>query len=360
MNNIKKSLKNFEFKFKYSFSRYIISDFDQSKTVEIINQVKKVFGIHSLSVAKRVESSMQNIFEAAKLLSKPVGTFRVNTNRADKNFTLNSMQVSREIGGMLLNHFQGLKVDLHKPDFVVNIDIRENGVSYLFSDAILGAGGLPVNTAGLATVMISGGIDSPVAAYMMAKRGLRLNAVHFHSYPYTSELAKQKVMDLLKIVSNYSLDVPLFVVPFTKIQESINKYCRNNYMIILMRRFMVKITEAIAIKSKSGAIITGESLAQVASQTIESLHATNSVATLPIFRPLIGMDKSEIIEISQKIGTFETSILPYEDCCTVFLPDSPVIHPKIDRILEEEAKIPDYDELIADAIAATERIVISH
>ena len=232
------------------------------------------------------------------------------------------------------------------------MDIRDNGYSYLFYDKIPGAGGLPVGCSGSGMLLLSGGIDSPVAGWLMAKRGVRLNAIHFHSFPYTSELALQKVKDLAARLSGYTGGVKLFVVPFTEIQYAIHEKCPESFMITIMRRFMMRIAERIARREECGAIITGESLGQVASQTMQSMNVTNSVVTLPVFRPLIGFDKEEIIDISQKIDTFDISIRPYEDCCTVFLPKNPVIRPKIGEAVEYENRL-DVDALIEDAVQRT-------
>ena len=240
------------------------------------------------------------------------------------------------------------------PDTVVNVDIRENGSAYIFYDIVKGVSGMPVGTSSKGLLLLSGGIDSPVAGFMMAKRGMPLEAIHFYSFPYTSELAKQKVIDLAKIMSEYTGPIKIHMVKFTHVQESIHEHCNPEYMITLMRRIMMRVAERIARKTNSKAIITGESLAQVASQTIESITVTNAVIkNTPVLRPLIGMDKDDITEISRKIGTFNTSILPYEDCCTVFLPDHPIIKPKMDKVLHEEQKL-DIEALIAEAMENVE------
>ena len=268
-----------------------------------------------------------------------------------------SMKVSAEIGGEILEKHPNLTVDLFNPQNVVNIDIRENGKTFVFSQIIKAVNGMPVGTGGKGIVMLSGGIDSPVAAYMMAKRGMTLRALHFHSFPYTSMQAKQKVLDLAKIIKKYTLHLTVDVVSFTEIQTVIHEKCPEEYMITIMRRFMMRIAERIAKNNNAGAIITGESLGQVASQTLESLTSTNSVATLPVFRPLIGFDKDEIIEISQKIGAFETSILPYEDCCTIFLPKRPVTKPRLSAVEKVESVL-DVDALVENALANIETVAI--
>ena len=258
----------------------------------------------------------------------------------------------------ILENNSQIKVDLHNPEVVVSIDIRENGYTYIFSDVIKALGGMPVGTAGRGLVLLSGGIDSPVAAFKVAKRGMQVTAIHFHSYPYTSEQAKNKVIELAKLVKPYTQIHKLICIKFTNIQEEIHKHCDSEFMITIMRRFMVRIAEKVANMYKCQALVTGESLGQVASQTIESITSTNSVAkTLPILRPLICMDKEEIVEVAQKINTFETSILPYEDCCTVFLPKFPVIKPKLEKVMKEESKL-DIERLVDEAVANLEEIII--
>lgn len=325
----------------------------------IIDLLKQVFGIYSISIAICTKSDLKSITECANKLCKDSGKFRVTVNRADKTFPITSLECARHVGGYLLSKHKGISVDLFKPDFVVNIDIREDGDTFVYTDKIPCAKGMPVGSAGKGMLMLSGGIDSPVAGYTMAKRGLKLDAIHFHSYPYTSELAKEKVIDLAKIISAYTGEINLICIPFTKIQEEIHRSCDTSYMITLVRRFMMRIAERVAIMRECGCIVNGESLGQVASQTLESINVTNSmIKTLPVFRPLIGMDKEEIIEISQRIGAFETSILPYEDCCTVFLPDSPVTHPTIKRAEREESRIENIEQLIDDAVNNLEIIKI--
>ena len=359
IENIKRRLNGIEFEFIYKRSRYIIQNYLPETENEIVERLTKIFGIHSISIAQCCESTVEAISATAKDISKSYGKFRVTVNRADKSFTLNSLELSKVVGGVLLETYPDLTVDLFNPDFVVNVDIREDGGSFIYTDKITCANGMPVGTAGKGLLMLSGGIDSPVAGYTMAKRGLSIDAIHFHSYPYTSELAKQKVIDLAKILTVYAGDINLVCIPFTKIQEEIHRCCDSSFMITLVRRFMMRIAERVAKKRNCGCIINGESLGQVASQTLESIFVTNStIEDLPIFRPLIGMDKEEIIVISQKIGAFETSILPYEDCCTVFLPDSPVTRPSMDRVLREEKKLGDIEKLIEDAINNLEIIKI--
>lgn len=357
ISNIKTALKGFDYDFSRTNGRYVIRNFDETRLDEIVDTVKNVFGVHSLSVAEEVDSDYEEIAAAALQFAPSTGTFKVSTNRADKRFPMQSMTVSAEIGGEILEKHSNLTVDLLNPQNVVNIDIRENGKTFVFSQVIKAVNGMPVGTGGKGIVMLSGGIDSPVAAYMMAKRGMTLRALHFHSFPYTSMQAKQKVLDLAKIVKRYTLHMTVDVVSFTEIQTAIHEKCPEEYMITIMRRFMMRIAERIAKNNNAGAIITGESLGQVASQTLESLTSTNSVATLPVFRPLIGFDKDEIIEISQKIGAFETSILPYEDCCTIFLPKRPVTKPRLSAVEKVESVL-DVDTLVENALHNIETIVI--
>jgi thiamine biosynthesis protein ThiI len=355
IRNIKEALEGIGCEVERSRARFWIKNFSDAEEVRVIERLIKVFGIHSISSALMVKTDIGAIFEASEKFIRQ-GTFKVITARADKGFELNSMQVSQKIGGMLLKKHPFLKVDVHKPDFTINIDIREGGYTFVFSDYVKGADGLPCGSAGKGLLLLSGGIDSPVAGYMLSRRGLKLDAIHFYSYPYTSELAKQKVITLCEKLSAYNGKTTLYVVPFTEIQEEIHKNCAQNYMITLMRRFMMRIAEKVAIKAGASALVNGENLGQVASQTMESIFVTNSAVSMPVFRPLIGFDKLDIIEIAQKIGTYETSILPYEDCCTVFLPQNPVIKPRLDFTLRQEAKL-DVERLETAAISNMEVIV---
>ena len=284
------------------------------------------------------------------------GSFRFTVNRADKKFRLNSQQIATELGGAALAFNPALKVDLFSPSKEIFVDVREEGYTFIFADKVPCVGGMPIGCSGKGVVLLSGGIDSPVATYRMAKRGLKMCGVHFHSFPYTSPMAKQKVVDLAKILSEYQGGFDLYVVSFTEIQQQIHEHCPEEYMITIMRRIMMRIAERIAFKEGCGSITTGESLAQVASQTQESIRVTNeTVRELPVFRPLIGMDKEEIIATAREIGTFDKSIEPYEDCCTVFLPKYPVIKPKPELIRAAESKI-DYETLISAALDSVEVI----
>ncbi|MBQ2914412.1 MAG: tRNA 4-thiouridine(8) synthase ThiI [Clostridia bacterium] len=357
ISNIKHVLSDYDYQFGRSNARYVIRNFDENYTEQILDAVKNVFGVYSVSPAEEVPSTYEDISSAALSMAPVYGTFKVNTNRADKRFPIPSMKLSADIGGKILEQNPTLKVDLFHPDTVVSIDIRENGKTFVYSEVIKGVNGMPVGTAGKGIIMLSGGIDSPVAMYMMAKRGMTLRSVHFHSFPYTSMQAKQKVLDLAKIVKKYTLHMTVDVVSFTEIQTAIHEKCPEEYMITIMRRFMMRIAEKLAQKHGAGAVITGESLGQVASQTLESITSTNSVATLPVFRPLIGFDKDEIIEIAQKIGTFETSILPYEDCCTIFLPKKPVTKPRLSAVLKVESAL-DVETLVNNALQNIEVVEI--
>jgi len=355
-NNIIASLKSINCKLVSSNNRLFVTDYEPEDHAEIVSRLKCIFGIYSISPAIKLPTDLNTIAEVCAEKYPKHGRFRVTVNRADKKLPLNSMEIAKNIGAVMLKKADGgLTVDLFNYDFDVNVDIRENGYSYIYYKKILCSGGLPVGCGGNGMALLSGGIDSPVALYLMAKRGVKVYAVHFHSFPFTSEMAKEKVIKLAKIASRYCGSIELSVVPFTEIQYAIKENCPIEYMITIMRRIMMRIAERLAKDKKCGAIITGESLGQVASQTMESINVTNSVVDLPVFRPLIGMDKSEIIEISKKIDTFETSILPYEDCCTVFLPKNPVIKPTI-KAAEEMEKALDIETLVQNAINGVETI----
>ncbi|MDE6867771.1 MAG: tRNA 4-thiouridine(8) synthase ThiI [Clostridia bacterium] len=354
--NMEKSLKGIRHEIHRLSGRYLVENFSEADTEVILERLKKVFGIHSYSVALKVKADMQKIFEAAKQVCFKEGSFKVETHRADKSFKLNSMQISAEIGGRLLDEIQSVKVDVHNPDFIINIDIRENGTALVFNEFFKGAGGMPVGTSGKGMLLLSGGIDSPVAGHMIAKRGMNIDCIHFHSYPYTNLQAREKVIELAKQLSTYTCGTTLNIVSVTEIQEQIHKNCNGDYMVTVLRRFMMRIAEQIAIKSGAQCLITGESLAQVASQTVEGMTSSNSVVkTLPVLRPLCGFDKDEIIERSRDIGTYQTSIEPYEDCCTVFLPKHPVTRPKLADVEAEEDKL-DVRALVDRALSTLEII----
>ncbi len=356
ISNIKLSLKGIECKFYKVTGRYIVSDYDEIDETIIINKLTKVFGLVSLSVAIEVKTDVDTIKEYISKLKITAKTFRVSVTRADKTFPIQSNIFEKELGGLILKNNPTLKVKLKDFETEIVVDIRENGLTYILHDKIECEGGMPLGTAGKGLLLLSGGIDSPVAGYMIAKRGMSITGLHFHSFPYTSEMAKQKVISLAKLISPYCGKIKLYMCPFTKIQEEIHKHCAPEFMITIMRRIMMKIAGKIALKNGCKAIITGENLGQVASQTVESLTVTNfSQTQVPIFRPLIAFDKKDIINISRKIGTYETSILPYEDCCTVFLPKNPVIKPKLEKVIKEESKL-DIETLVENAVQNTEII----
>lgn len=356
MENIKAKLSSFKYKISYTLGRIVISDYEIDDEWAIVEELKTVFGLIGVSKAVEVDTSEENIFAYASSISLS-GTFRVNAKRADKKFPLSSMELERKLGEVILTHNENLKVDLHNPEHIVYVEIRFNNKTYIYYETIKCAGGLPLGSAGKALLLLSGGIDSPVAGYLMAKRGLKLEAVHFHSYPYTSEQAKEKVIELGRKLTKYCDEIKLHIVSFTKVQEQIHMNCDSEYMITIMRRIMMRVAEKICKENDLGAIITGESLGQVASQTMPSINVTNSVVSLPVFRPLIAFDKEDIIEIAKEIDTYDTSILPYEDCCTVFLPKYPVIKPTIRRA-EYNEKFLNIDALVDEAIATKEEIIL--
>lgn len=357
IKNMKRRLKNLgEFTIRKAQSTIYLEpkseDFDFDEALE---RVSRVFGIAAFSRACVCEKDINDILDKSveylRESLENIRTFKVEAKRADKNFPLTSPEICRELGGKLLSAYHHLKVDVHNPDLIVNVEIRDYG-AYVRGEQIPGAGGLPVGTAGVASILISGGIDSPVAAWTMAKRGLRLNAIHFASPPYTSARAEMKVKTLLSKVACYSGSINLAIVPFTEIQDEIAKHCPEDYFTLIMRRMMMRIAERIARKEGSLALITGESLGQVASQTLPALVTTDAVANMPVLRPLIGMDKEEIVRISRVIDTFETSILPYEDCCTVFTPKHPKTRPTLPQCEEAESAL-NIEELIEKAIEGT-------
>ncbi len=354
--NIKRSLKGLNFTFTALHSRYLIEDYDENDYEIITEKLKKIAGIHTYSRALVAENEFESIFSAVKeLCADKQGTFKVITNRADKTFSPNSMQTSMLLGGRLLEVYgDKLEVDVKSPAFYVYVDIREDKKTFVYSDVVHCLSGMPVGSAGKGLLLLSGGIDSPVAGYLTCKRGMKLDCIHFHSFPYTGEAAKEKVIDLAKKIGEYNGGINLYVVSFTHIQEAIHEKCPEEFMITLMRRFMMRIAERLAIQQGDQAIITGESLGQVASQTIESITSSNSVVKMPVLRPLIMFDKIDIIEISRKIDTYEISILPYEDCCTVFLPKFPAIKPNLEKVIQAENKL-DVEGLIEQAFLKVEK-----
>ena len=320
---------------------------------------RKIFGVVAICRACSCEKDMAKIQQAAVEYLKDTmahtATFRCQAKRSDKRFPLKSPEIAREVGGVLLTAYPHLKVQMDGAQTEVHIEVRDKS-AYVYADRVHGAGGMPTGTNGRAMLLLSGGIDSPVAGHMMAKRGLELEAVHFFSYPYTSQEAKQKTLHLAELLAEYCGPVRVHVVPFTKVQDQIRRNCQEDLFTVLMRRFMMRIAEQVARQRGCGALITGESLGQVASQTMEAIGVTNAVCQLPVLRPAIGMDKEEIVAIARRIGTFETSILPYEDCCTVFTPRHPQTKPKLDKVLEEEAKL-DVAALVEQAVAGVETIL---
>ncbi|HRF36137.1 MAG TPA: tRNA uracil 4-sulfurtransferase ThiI [Clostridia bacterium] len=359
--NIKNALSIYDCVIEKSQNRFYATNYDLELEDSIICTLQKVFGIHSVSPAFKFPTDITKVAELVADELPDVKTFRVSVKRADKTINLTSTEIASQIGGDILQLKCNLSVDLHNPELNINVDIRENKTTYVFYQNIKCYEGMPVGSSGRGMLLLSGGIDSPVAGFRMAKRGMQISAIHFHSYPFTSIQAKEKVIELGQIISSYCGHFPLFVVPFTKIQQAIHQYCREDFMITVMRMIMIEISEKIAISQNCGALITGESLGQVASQTLESITVTNSrVKNLPILRPLIDMDKTEIIKISKEIDTFATSILPYEDCCTIFLPKNPIIKPKVSISEAEYNKIQGLQELIEDAIKNVEIVKIKN
>ncbi len=332
---------------------YIEPKNDFADLEEACDCVSRVFGIAAFSRARVTEKRLEVIQQAAvEYLGdrlRDCATFKVEAKRADKQFPYTSPEISREVGGYVLEHFPHLRVDVHDPDLLIMVEIRDFG-AYIHAQQLPGAGGMPVGTGGKAAILISGGIDSPVAAYMMAKRGIQLTAIHFASPPYTSERAEQKVISLLERVGRYAGHMTLHIVPFTHIQEEIRRACPEEFFTLIMRRFMMRLAQRVAREADCGALITGESVGQVASQTIPALAVTDALATMPVFRPLIGMDKEEIVSISRRIDTFDISIQPYEDCCTVFTPKHPCTRPKLYKV-EEAEQVLDVDALVEEALA---------
>ena len=336
-----------------SDSRYYVrgAEWDES----VIEKICRVFGVHSVCPALEMEKEDFSLIcsTAAQVMSEMSGSFKVHARRADKHYPIPSPEMSAKIGEAVLMANPQLHVDVHTPEHVLEVEIRDH--AYLYSKIYMGAGGMPVGSNGKAYVLLSGGIDSPVAAYMTAKRGVHIDAVHFDSPPYTSARSREKVISLARILTDYCGPIRLHIVPFTEIQQQIYEKCPDRELTILMRRSMMRIAEKIAVEGRGLALVTGESVGQVASQTIESLACTNEVCTLPVIRPLICFDKAEIMELARKIGTYETSILPYEDCCTVFVPRHPATHPDAPSVRKSEENV-DFATLEKEAIAQSEYI----
>lgn len=338
-----------------SEGRIYVSDYTDQD--EAIRRVSRVFGVHSVSPAIEMEKdSFEAICaQAAKMMEKKTGTFKVLAKRSDKQYPMDSPTIMREAGGYILEHVPHLSVDVNHPDHEITIEIRK--LAYLSVDRTMAVSGMPMGTNGKACLLLSGGIDSPVAGFMIAKRGVELCCVHYHSFPYTSERAKEKVLELARILSEYCGKMRVYIVPFTEIQMQIHEKCPENFTTLIMRRYMMRIAEILAKKDGAQALITGESIGQVASQTMEALGCTDEVVSMPVFRPCVGMDKSEIIERAEKIGTMETSSLPYEDCCTVFTPKHPATHPRKELVRRAEEKL-DAQALIDAAIEGTEIVEV--
>jgi thiamine biosynthesis protein ThiI len=346
MKNIDSVLKGCRYEFINDQGRWFLYSEDLE---EVMSKVKRVFGVSEVCLVTEVEPTIEAISAQAVVEAEDFGetTFKVESNRANKAFPLNSMEISREIGAVVLNAVEGLTVDVHKPQRIINVEVRKR--AYVYSKRVKAVGGMPYGTNGSTMLMLSGGIDSPVAGYMMARRGVELNAIYFHSHPYTSERAKEKVKDLARLLKGYTGKINLYVAPFTDIQMDIIEKCPEDELTIIMRKFMMRVACAVAEKYNINSVTTGESIGQVASQTMEGLMVSNDVADRPVFRPLIAMDKIDIMDISRDIGTYETSILPYEDCCTIFVPKHPKIKPKVDLIRKSES-ILDIDRLIQECI----------
>lgn len=365
MQGIKAALRGLGLpvKVRQDQGRIFIFGVTEGKRDEAVDRLTRVFGIHSISPAAAVEKDYAAVEKAAVALAgralennPGTGTFKCFCRRADKKFPMSSDEINRELGHAILEAFPSLSVDVHKPQMRVCVEIRER--AFIYTEEVAGPNGMPTGTAGRAALLISGGIDSPVAGYMMAKRGLELSAVHFYSYPYTSERARDKVVDLTRLLARYAGEIRLHLVPFTEIQLAIYEKCPPKETTVLMRRLMMRLAEQWAREDGALALITGEALGQVASQTIESLCVTDDAVHMPVFRPLIGFDKEEIVTLAKKIETFETSILPFEDCCTVFVPQHPVTKPDVQKLRESEALV-DWTDMLAAAMEGTETLLVN-
>ena len=356
--NIKQILKNYNCIITKNRVRMFITC-DEKDIDKIKDKLTNIFGIHSIVICYRVNNNINEISSTALEVAKTFNfkTFKVETNRSNKNFEMNSMEVSSYLGGYLLKNIENIKVDVHNPEYTLKIEIR-NDYTYIYASEIKGIGGYPVGVQGKGLLMLSGGIDSPVALYLALKRGINVECIYFESPPHTALQARLKVEKLVNILTEYTPNIKLHIINFTEIQEAIYKNCNPTYMITIMRRMMYRISEKIAKKNKCHCIINGESIGQVASQTLTSTEVINSVTNFPVIRPVCCLDKLEIIALAKKIKTYETSILPYEDCCTIFLPKHPVINPKLDNCLKEEAKF-DYEKLIQECVNQKNTIVIS-
>ena len=356
-NNIKKALEDYDVKIIKNRVRMFIETDDNID--EIVNILKSIFGIHSIVIATKVNTNTIEIEKEVLNIAKNTkfNTFKVETDRADKSFPISSMDFSRRIGALILKNIANIKVDVHNPEYLLKIEIRED-YTYIYHKEVKGAGGYPVGVAGKGLLMLSGGIDSPVAGYLAMKRGIEVECIYFESPPHTSIMAKNKVKKLVEHLTKYNSSITLHVIKFTDIQEAIYKNIDPTYMITIMRRMMYRISEKVMEKNSLLCLINGESVGQVASQTLTSMRVINSVTNVPVIRPVACLDKLEIIDISKKIGTYETSILPYEDCCTIFLPKHPVINPNMNKAIEYEKSF-DYESLIEETINNEEIIMIN-
>ena len=354
---MKELLNNYDVKITKNRVRMFIECHDKDLD-EVVNIVKNIFGIHRIVIAYKVKTDIEEIEKNVLNIVKNTEfkTFKVETDRADKSFPIASMDFSKQIGALILKNIPDIKVDVHNPEYLLKIEIRKD-YTYIYSKEIAGLGGYPVGIAGKGLLMLSGGIDSPVAGYMAMKRGIKLECIYFESPPHTSPAAKEKVKKLVSILNTYQASIKLHVINFTEIQEAIYKYMNHEYMITIMRRMMYRISEKVMHERNALVLINGESVGQVASQTLTSMGVINSVTNVPIIRPVACLDKLEIIDIAKRIGTYETSILPYEDCCTIFLPKHPVINPKLDKAIAYE-EIIDYETLIDHAVKNRETITI--
>ena len=363
IDNIKNALKNVaQFKISLRQATIYIEEFDENKIDLIVERMSKIFGIVSITKAAVCDKNIESIREtAASYLEKDLlkaATFKVEAKRSDKNFPLNSLQLCMELGGWLDDKFDNLRCDVHNPEVTVKIEVRDVAAYvYIEQKKRKGQGGMPIGSGSKATLLLSGGIDSPVAGHMISKRGVTIDAVNFFSFPYTSDRAKEKVISLAKILAQYTSKITLYIVPFTDIQLAIRDNCPEEHMTLIMRRFMMRISEQIAKRGGSKALVTGECVGQVASQTLSALDVTNAVIDMPVLQPLIGMDKIEVIDRATQIGTYDTSILPYEDCCTVFTPKHPTINPKRSSIEKTESVL-DIEGLEAQALDGIEIIEV--
>ena len=354
-DNVKRAVKPIGGRVWLSDSRIYVSDVEDMD--ECVRRVRKVFGLYSVSPAIECEKDLDVISEQCiEMMKGKRGSFKVYGKRSDKKFPMNSLEFAAELGGRILESNPHLTVDIHNPQHKLRVEIRDN--CYICCEEIMAVGGLPMGSSGRAALLLSGGIDSPVAGYCMMKRGVRCCAIHFQSPPYTGELARDKVMQLAKEMAEYSGGMRVYLVPFTKCQLEIHEKCPEGLGTLITRRFMMRIAQEIAKQNECNALITGESLGQVASQTMESIVCTDAVCEMPVFRPLIGMDKTEIMDIAKRIGTYETSILPYEDCCTVFTPRHPVTKPKLDTMPKAESRL-DIEALVKEAVEGTELVIVS-